>query len=125
MVTVFYDGQCGLCSKEINHYRKIAAEGVFDWQDLTEDVSKLEAYGVSYADGLRFLHATDEQGKLHVGVDAFVLIWKQLKRWRLLARLVSLPVIYPLADLVYRVFARWRFNRLKYCQLAAKQELKP
>ena len=27
LVTVFYDGKCGLCSKEINHYKKIAPTG--------------------------------------------------------------------------------------------------
>ena len=29
MIKVFYDGKCGLCSKEINHYRKIAGAGIF------------------------------------------------------------------------------------------------
>ena len=37
MITVFYDGKCGLCSKEINHYIKIAPEGIFNWQDITKD----------------------------------------------------------------------------------------
>ena len=36
MITVFYDGKCGLCSKEINHYRKVAPSGIFSWQDITE-----------------------------------------------------------------------------------------
>ena len=27
LTTVFYDGKCGLCSKEINHYMKIAPKG--------------------------------------------------------------------------------------------------
>ena len=27
--TVFYDGKCGLCSKEINHYKKIAPNGKY------------------------------------------------------------------------------------------------
>ena len=30
MITVFYDGKCGLCSKEIKYYRRIAISGVFD-----------------------------------------------------------------------------------------------
>ena len=45
LVTVFYDGKCGLCSKEINHYRKIAPENVFDWQDITENQAKLNKQG--------------------------------------------------------------------------------
>jgi len=35
MITVFYDGQCGLCLKEINHYKKIAPPNIFEWKDIT------------------------------------------------------------------------------------------
>lgn len=122
MITVFYDGKCGLCSKEINHYRKIAPDHLFVWQDITESAHDLIEHGISLAEGLKFLHAKDSDGHLHVGVDAFILIWKQLKRWRYLAIVISLPLIRQSADLAYRLFANWRFNRLEHCQLAAKQE---
>lgn len=122
MITVFYDGKCGLCSKEIDHYRKIAPKGVFHWQDITESGDDLKAQGISLSEGLKLLHAKDADGTLHVGVDAFLLIWKQLKRWRLLGMFVSLPLIRQITDFVYRAFANWRFKRLKHCQLAAKQD---
>ena len=122
MITVFYDGKCGLCSKEINHYRKIAPAGVFDWQDITESADDLKQEGISLAEGLKLLHAKDNNGQMHVGVDAFILIWKQLKRWRVLAVLVGLPIIRQIANASYRAFASWRFKRLEHCQLAAKQE---
>lgn len=122
MITVFYDGKCGLCSKEINHYRKIAPSGIFVWQDITESADDVKIAGISLAAGLKRLHAKDTDGILFVGIDAFILIWKQLQRWRLLASLVSLPVIHQLADFAYRMFAHWRFKRLAHCRLAAKQE---
>ena len=122
MITVFYDGKCGLCSKEINHYRKIAPDNIFAWQDITESVNDLKIEGINLAEGLKLLHAKDADGTLHVGVDAFILIWKQLKRWWLLAAFVSLPLVNQLADFSYRRFANWRFNRLEHCRLAAKQE---
>ena len=121
MITVFYDGKCGLCSKEINYYRKIAPDGVFDWQDATESIDKLNEQGISLAEALKLLHARDSNGKMHVGVDAFILIWRQLKRWNLLAALVSLPLIKQTAKFFYTVFAHWRFKRLAHCQLAAKK----
>ena len=34
MIKIFYDGKCGLCSKEINYYIKIAPKNVFDWFDI-------------------------------------------------------------------------------------------
>ena len=121
MITVFYDGKCGLCSKEINYYRKIAPTGIFDWQDITTSADDLKKEGISLADGLKLLHAKDHNGKIHIGVDAFLLIWRQLKRWRVLAFLVGLPIIRHITNCVYLAFANWRFKRLAHCQLAARQ----
>lgn len=118
MITVFYDGKCGLCRREIGHYRKIAPEDVFQWVDITVDASPLEALGVSYAEGLKLLHAKDAQGKLHIGVDAFVLIWRQMPRWRVLAAVVASPFVRPVAKKAYSLFAAWRFRRLPHCSLA-------
>ena len=120
MITVFYDGKCGLCSKEINYYRKIAPQGVFDWQDITACSDSLEKQGVCLAEGLKLLHAKDGNGQMQVGVDAFILIWRQLKRWKVLAMLVALPIIKPMAHFSYQLFANWRFKRLTHCQLAEK-----
>ena len=35
MITVFYDGKCSLCSKEIKYYRNIAPVETFYWLDIT------------------------------------------------------------------------------------------
>ena len=122
MITVFYDGKCGLCSKEINHYRKIAPKDLFDWQDVTKSTERLKEEGITLPEALKLLHAQDNQGKVHVGVDAFILIWTQLKRWRILAALLSLPLIKQSTDFTYRAFARWRFTRLTHCQLTLKDQ---
>lgn len=122
MITVFYDGKCGLCSREINHYRKIAPQGIFSWQDITESAVELEEQGISLAQGLKLLHVKDASGEMHTGVDAFILIWRQLRRWHVLALFVGLPVVRQIANLTYRVFADWRFKRLAHCQLAAEQK---
>ena len=122
MITVFYDGKCGLCSKEINHYRKIAPNGIFDWQDITKSTDDLKKEGISLPQGLKLLHAKDDNGQLHVGVDAFILIWKQLKLWRILAAVVAFPIIRQTTNIAYRAFADWRFKRLDHCQLAATRD---
>jgi predicted DCC family thiol-disulfide oxidoreductase YuxK len=68
------------------------------------------------------LHAKDHNGQMHMGIDALLLIWKQLKRWHILAIVVGLPIIHQIADVSYRAFAKWRFKRFAHCQLAAKKE---
>lgn len=118
MITIFYDGKCGLCSKEINHYRKIAPDGIFDWQDINMSSQSLTIVGVNLTEGLKLLHAMDDDERLYVGVDAFVLIWKQLPRWKILSFLVSVPLIRQIVNFIYKAFANWRFNRLSHCQLS-------
>ena len=117
MITVFYDGKCGLCSKEINYYKKIAPPHLFDWQDITGSSEELTKAGITLKEGLKTLHAKDDDGKFHVGVEAFILIWKQLDRWKMLASFVSLPVVIPVAKFAYKIFASWRFKRLSHCQI--------
>jgi predicted DCC family thiol-disulfide oxidoreductase YuxK len=68
--------------------------------------------GLTFDVALRRLHAQDLEGRLHKGVDAFILIWKNLPRWAYLVPLISLPIIKPLADFAYDHFADWRINRL-------------
>lgn len=123
MIKIFYDGACGLCSREINHYRKIAPSGVFDWVDVMSDNSALANENISLAEALMELHGKDREGRMHVGVDAFLLIWRQIPRWRILARVVSLAPVKAIVKVVYPVFARWRFARLAHCQLASRNRL--
>ncbi|UJF20301.1 DUF393 domain-containing protein (plasmid) [Vibrio sp. SS-MA-C1-2] len=124
MITVFYDGKCGLCSREINHYREIAPIGIFKWQDVTVSNRELEKEGITLSEGLKIIHAKDAKGRLYRGVDAFILIWKQLNRWSILANIISLPVIRQCVDIAYIYFANWRFNRLSHCQMASKEDNK-
>lgn len=114
MITVFYDGKCGLCRREIEHYKRVAPKGVFAWVDITVTPEPFTALGYSVADGLKALHVADDAGTMHIGVDGFIVIWRALPRWRLLAMLVSLPIIRPLARRFYAVFAAWRFKKLGY-----------
>lgn len=116
MITVFFDGKCGLCSKEIQHYQRIAPMGVFDWQDITQTTDLLQQHGISIESALKLLHAVDQHGNVHIGVDAFILIWKQLRAWKLMAFIVDLPIIRQLANFTYRRFAEWRFKRLPHCK---------
>lgn len=118
VVRVYYDGQCGLCRREIKHYQRIQPQGVFEWIDITDSAADLARQGIALVDALKMLHAQDAQGQWHKGVDAFLLIWLQLGGfWALLARLVALPGLVHLARWSYRLFAAWRFKRLAHCVL--------
>jgi predicted DCC family thiol-disulfide oxidoreductase YuxK len=120
MLTVYYDGKCGLCRREIEYYKRVAPADRFVWLDIATDPASLADLDISQADALRRLHARDASGVLYVGVAAFIAIWQGLNYWRYLAMIVNLPFLKPLAAFTYDRFADYRFSRLTHCQLAAR-----
>ena len=117
MITVYFDGKCGLCSKEIRYYQRIAPRGIFEWHDIATDPAPLSSLGISQETALRSLHVTDDQGKLHQGADAFIAIWRHLRGWYWLSLLGRMPIIRPLARFGYNCFADYRFRKLPHCQI--------
>ena len=120
MLTVYYDGKCGLCRREIEYYKRVAPPDRFLWQDIANDPSSLADLDVSQADALRRLHARDAAGTVYVGVTAFIAIWQCLNYWRYLALIFKIPLLKALASFVYDRFADYRFSRLTHCQIAAR-----
>ena len=61
MIKVFFDGKCGLCSKEIAYYKRISPKGSFEWKDISESecADELINEGVTIEEGLKSLHAKD------------------------------------------------------------------
>jgi predicted DCC family thiol-disulfide oxidoreductase YuxK len=100
---VYYNGACPVCGPEIKRFRRAARQSAatFAWHDLAATPEALQSRGVSATAARRRLHAIDSQGRLHVGIDAFALIWQQLPRYRWLAPLVRLPVVHGVAVALY------------------------
>lgn len=117
MITVYYDGKCGLCSREIAFYKRIAPKDRFDWVDITKTPERIEAIGVSFADAMRALHVRDDHCRLQTGVSAFVTIWRAIPLFRPLSLVVGLPLINTVARFAYDRFADWRFKRQDHCAL--------
>ena len=118
MITVFYDGKCGLCSKEIRHYMKISPPKTFIWRDIANEPQHLKNINVSQSNALRRLHVADQEGTIHVGIDAFIAIWRKLPRWHLLALVCAVPGIRFTLNSFYNKFADWKFARSAYCQMS-------
>ena len=54
MITVYYDGKCKICSKEINYYKKIASKNIFNWVDIANNPENLIEYDIKINDALLF-----------------------------------------------------------------------
>ena len=107
-LTLFYDGLCPLCSREINYYRKRAGDDAsIQFLDITAPGFDAAGHGLDAAKIHREMHVKvgDE---VHVGVKAFLALWRRIPGFHWMARLGSLPVVYPFLWLGYALFARVR-----------------
>ncbi len=120
MIKVFYDGKCGMCSREIRHYMKISPGETFIWRDIANEPKHLEEINVSQSNALKRLHVIDQDGRIHIGVDAFITIWRKIPRWRVLAFLCAMPGIKFTLGVIYNRFADWKFARSTHCQMTVQ-----
>ena len=99
-IRILFNADCPICNAEICHYRDYAkGRGiVMGFDDLNQ--VDLSLYGVSRVDAAKRLHVLHE-GTVISGVPAFVAIWQQLPRYQWLAKIVSLPIVHFLSNLIY------------------------
>jgi predicted DCC family thiol-disulfide oxidoreductase YuxK len=109
--TMFFDGGCPLCNREVAHYRRLDRRGSIRWVDITSQPEALSEHGIGYAAAMERLHALGEDGRIVSGVPAFVTIWRQLPGYRHLARIVEGLGLVPVLDRLYARFAAWRLKR--------------
>jgi predicted DCC family thiol-disulfide oxidoreductase YuxK len=106
-LTLYFDGLCPLCSREIAHYRKKVTDQPVTFVDITDPHFDAAAEGLDAQRIHQVMHVKvgDE---LRTGVDAFLAIWEIIPGHRWLARLSRLPGVYPVLRLGYSVFATVR-----------------
>lgn len=77
----------------------------------------LSEHGVSYQQAMARIHGVDERGVLIDGVEVFLIIWRNISAYRLLARAIDFLRLKSALDFVYGHFARWRMRKRcgEYC----------
>lgn len=106
--TVYYDGLCRVCSREIEHYRKLGGAESLDFVDITTPTFDAEAAGLDPAAVHRFLHVKRRDGTVLVGVESFIEIWSALPRYRWAARLAKRGLLRWGLNGFYKIFVRIR-----------------
>ena len=98
---VYYNGSCNICNAEINHYKKKLPKINYI------DISKNRDENISHLtkDKLfRRIHIF-YQGRLISGSDSFLIIWSKLKYWKILSKILGLPLLRQVWFLIYEVAA--------------------
>jgi predicted DCC family thiol-disulfide oxidoreductase YuxK len=118
-LVVWYNTRCPVCDAGINRQRnKLLAAvqaGTIEFRDINLEPEALARHGASLADVRRRLHATDEAGRLLVGADVAIAVWRLTPGERWLAALFGNPVVRPLTRFAYDRFADllYAWNRRK------------
>jgi predicted DCC family thiol-disulfide oxidoreductase YuxK len=109
--TVFFDGACPLCRKEIAHYRRLPGADRLSWIDISEAEAALQPYGLSRDAAMARLHVLDAAGNWQTGAWGFAELWSHLPAYSWLAAILRRTRILPLLDRGYAYFARRRLLR--------------
>jgi predicted DCC family thiol-disulfide oxidoreductase YuxK len=119
LLTVWYNTRCPVCDAGIDRQRnKLLAAvqaGTIAFRDINQEPEALAAHGASLEDIRRRLHATDQDGRLLVGADVAIAVWRLTTGERWLATLLGNPVALPATRFVYDRFADllYAWNRRK------------
>jgi len=118
-LVVWYNTRCPVCDGGINRQRNKLLDavkvGTIEFRDINLEPEALAAYGASLEDIRRRLHATDEQGRLLVGADVAIAVWRRTPGESWLAALLGNPVARPVTRFAYDRFADllYAWNRRK------------
>jgi predicted DCC family thiol-disulfide oxidoreductase YuxK len=111
-LTVYYDGACPVCSREIGVYRGCAGAERIAWVDVgAPDAAEKIADDLARDRALARFHVRAADGTLVSGAAAFAALWCALPAWHWLGRMASLPPITRLLELLYRGFLALRRRR--------------
>ncbi|WP_031197555.1 DCC1-like thiol-disulfide oxidoreductase family protein [Mesorhizobium sp. LSHC422A00] len=119
LLTVWYNTRCPVCDGGITRQKRRLIEAIkagrIAFRDINLEPAALAGHDASLEDIRRRLHATDAQGRLLVGVDVAVAVWRVTPGEGWLATLFGNPVALPLTRLAYDRFADllYAWNRRK------------
>jgi predicted DCC family thiol-disulfide oxidoreductase YuxK len=111
-IRVFYDAACPGCVKDRAWYEKRVGQGEqVEWLDINSCEQQLKALGIDPRRAMLELHVQDESGQIWRELPAYQILLSRLPRYRLLARIIGLPLIKPMLSWLYRKWVRRRLKR--------------
>lgn len=106
-LTIFYDSHCPLCMLEMQQLRTIDHEDRIQLVDLHADELNKAYPHINKDEAMQRLHGQLDSGEMLYGLDVTCRAWSLVGKHRWLA-ILRWPLIKPIADLFYRIFARHR-----------------
>jgi len=118
-LTVWYNTRCPVCNAGIdrqhNRLLRAARAGAIEFRDINLEPEALARFAAGIEDVRRRLHGIDAEGRLHVGADCAIEVWRRTPGDAWLGRLLGLPVLRQITRLAYDRLADllYAWNRRK------------
>ena len=107
---VYFNNSCSVCRMEINHYKKFNEK--LGWIDVTNNKEAQKETAKSSVELIRRLHV-EQDGKIYQGIDAFLIVWSRLPKYKWLYKLVKTPGIYHASYIAYECLAYILLSKTK------------
>jgi predicted DCC family thiol-disulfide oxidoreductase YuxK len=106
--TIYFDGACPLCSKEIATYQTWRGANRIEWIDASRCSDLALGTQLARTQALAKLHARDKNGMLVSGAAAFVMMWQQLPALKWVTPWLSQAWMIRVLDYLYEAFLKIR-----------------
>ena len=103
-LTVYFDGACPLCRKEISYYQRKDNERQVCWIDVSNCDQSLLGTDLSKQDALKRFHVRSADGALLSGASAFAEMWRMIPGFRGLGTIAQNKVLSRLLEALYWAF---------------------
>jgi predicted DCC family thiol-disulfide oxidoreductase YuxK len=98
LLTLYYDGGCPVCTREIGFYQRRRGAERIRWVNLAQCEDGELGTGLNREAAYTRLHARLSNGQLVSGARAFVALWQTLPAFRAAGRIAALPGIVHLLE---------------------------
>lgn len=106
MLTIYYDSQCPLCSREMQHLKSFDHNNLIQLADLHQDNFAQKYPHIDQTEAMEFLHG-EYQGELLLGLDVTYRAWNLVNKPHYVCFL-KWPLVNRVAQKAYKQFARHR-----------------
>lgn len=107
-LSIYYDGGCPLCRREIGYYRRRPGADRLNWVNLLVATPDELGPDLDPADAMARLHVRGADGRLVSGARAFALLWQHLPGFQTAGRIAAMPGIVHALEIGYRLVLRVR-----------------
>ena len=108
-LTIFFDGGCPLCKREVDFMNSRNQEGYLKFIDINSSDFSFEKYGITYKQAMMRIHALESDGSIIRDINVFQKAYGFIGLgW--IYYPTKLPIINKFIDSIYAIWAKYRLK---------------